>query len=182
MVQKGKAVPVAFCGRRFSAAEIELVRKLVADFSALGLTEMARTISELLEWKRPNGRLKNHECRLFLEKLGAEGGLSLPTLKQSGPRGPRMVTYTANGEEQEPVTGSVSQFAPLSLSVIHSGPESALWNELIERYPLSGVPGAGRRQSQILRAFAVGPHSGVHVVVQSCLEDDGTRSLDRLDQ
>jgi hypothetical protein len=138
MVQKGKAVPVAFCGRRFSAAEIELVRKLVADFSALGLTEMARTICELLEWKRPNGRLKNHECRLFLEKFGAEGGLSLPTLKQSGPRGPRMVTYTANGEEQEPVTGSVSQFAPLSLSVIHSGPESALWNKLIERYHYLG--------------------------------------------
>jgi hypothetical protein len=128
MVQKGKAVPVAFCGRRFSAAEIELVRKLVADFSALGLTEMARTICELLEWKRPNGRLKNHECRLFLEKLGAEGGLSLPTLKQSGPRGPRMVTYTANGEEQEPVTGSVSQFAPLvRVRYLASAMATALW-------------------------------------------------------
>jgi hypothetical protein len=31
-------------------------------------------------------------------------------------------------------------------------------------------------------AFAVAPHSGVHVVVQSCMEDAGTRSLDRLDE
>jgi hypothetical protein len=142
MVQKGKAVPVAFCGRRFSAAEIELVRKLVADFSALGLTEMARTICELLEWKRPNGRLKNHECRLFLEKFGAEGGLSLPTLKQSGPRGPRMVTYTANGEEQEPVTGSVSQFAPLVrvrylASAILSTTFRDIGRRAVSRYQLS---------------------------------------------
>ena len=133
MVQKGKTVPVAFVGRRFSAAEIKLVREVVADFRGLSLTEMARTICELLEWKRPNGRLKNHECRLFLEKLSAQDGLSLPTLRQTGPRGPRVVTYTANGEGQEPLNGNVSQFAPLSLSVVR-GSESTLWNELIERY------------------------------------------------
>ncbi len=51
MVQKGQAVPVIFCGRHFSAAEIELVREVVADFGRLSLTEIARTICELLEEK-----------------------------------------------------------------------------------------------------------------------------------
>jgi hypothetical protein len=37
MVQKGQAVPVIFCGRHFSAAEIELVREVVADFGRLSL-------------------------------------------------------------------------------------------------------------------------------------------------
>ncbi len=157
MVQKGKTVPVAFGGRRFSAAEIELVREVVADFRGLSLTEMARTICELLEWKRPNGRLKNHECRLFLEKLSAEGVLSLPALRQSGPRGPRIVTFTATGEEQEPLTGSISQFAPLSLTVVHSGPESALWNELIERYHYLGyrVP-VGANLRYLVRSVSAG--------------------------
>src|SRR6202171_1562631 len=138
MVQKGQTVPVVFCGRRFAAAEIELIREVVSDFASLSLTEIARTICELLEWKRPNGRLKNHECRLFLEKLSADGGLMLPTLRQSGPRGPRVVNFNANGEEQEPLNGSVSQFTPLSLSVVRSGSESTLWNELVERYHYLG--------------------------------------------
>ena len=119
-------------------SEIELIREVVADFNCLSLTEIARTISELLEWKRPNGRLKNHECRLLLEKLCAEGILTLPTIHKTGPRGPRAVSYSASGEKQEPLSGTVSQFVPLSLTVVHSGPESALWNELIERYHYLG--------------------------------------------
>ncbi|HEV8370069.1 MAG TPA: DUF4338 domain-containing protein [Pyrinomonadaceae bacterium] len=129
---------IVFCGRRLLPAEIELIREVVADFNCLSLTEIARTICELLDWKRPNGRLKNHECRLFLEKLSAEDILNLPRLRQSGPCGPRVVTYSAGGETQEPLIGSVSQFVPLSLTVVHSGPESALWNELVERYHYLG--------------------------------------------
>ncbi len=157
MGQKGKAAPVAFCGRRFSAVEIELVREVASDFGRLSLTEIARTICELLEWKRPNGRLKNHECRLLLEKLSAEGVFSLPTLRPSGPRGPRAVTYTANGEEQGPRTGSVSQFTPLSLTVVRSGPESALWNELVDRYHYLGyrVP-VGANLRYLVRSVSAG--------------------------
>jgi hypothetical protein len=130
--------PVVFCGRRFSTKEIELVCELVSDFRSLSLTEIARTVCELLEWKRPNGRLKNHECRLLLEKLSADGILSLPTLRQTGPRGPRLVSYTASGAEQSPITGSLCQLLPLSLTVVRHGPESPLWNELVERYHYLG--------------------------------------------
>ena len=44
-------------------AELELVRGIVAEFASLGITEISRTVCELLEWKRPNGGLKNLECR-----------------------------------------------------------------------------------------------------------------------
>jgi hypothetical protein len=130
--------PVVFSGRRFSTKEIALVCELVSDFPSLSLTEIARTVCELLEWKRPNGRLKSHECRLLLEKLRDDGLLSLPRLQESGPRGPRVVTYTPSGEQQEPLSGRVSQFAPLALTVVRSGSESALWNELIQRYHYLG--------------------------------------------
>jgi hypothetical protein len=138
MVQKSNTVPLAFCGRRLSAAEIELIREVVSDFRALSLTEIARTICELLEWKRPNGRLKNHECRLLLEKLGAAGLLTLPPLRESGPRGPRVVISTEHGAEQEPLSCSVGQLSPLTLTVVHSRSESALWNELVQRYHYLG--------------------------------------------
>ena len=53
--------PLTFCGRTFSVEELELMRGTAAEFAGLGVTEIARTICELLEWKRPNGGLKNHE-------------------------------------------------------------------------------------------------------------------------
>src|SRR2546427_2669270 len=58
----------------------------ISEFSGLGVTEISRTVCELLEWKRPNGKLKNHECRQLLERLQAEGVLTLPALRNLGGR------------------------------------------------------------------------------------------------
>ena len=79
--------PVSFCGRTFTVDEIDLMRQIAADCSALGTTEIARTICELLDWKRPTGHLKNHECRQLLERLAEKGWLRLPPLRKVGPRG-----------------------------------------------------------------------------------------------
>ncbi len=59
-----------FCGRTFGTGELELMRQTALEFSALGVTEIARTVCELLDWKRPSGGLKNHECRQLRERLG----------------------------------------------------------------------------------------------------------------
>jgi len=137
-VQQSKTLPFVFCGRRFLPSEIQLIRDVVSDFRALSRTEIARTICELLEWKRPSGRLKNHECRLLLEMLSAAGLVNLPALRESGPHGPRVLMPTENGVEQEPLIGSVGELAPLTLTVVRSGLESALWNELVARYHYLG--------------------------------------------
>ena len=55
------------------------------------MTEIARAVCELLEWTRPNGGVKNHECRQLLERLQAEGFLQLPEVRKLGGRGPRRV-------------------------------------------------------------------------------------------
>jgi len=44
---------VSFSGRNFGAAELDLIRETVRDFSNLSLTELSKTICELLVWKRP---------------------------------------------------------------------------------------------------------------------------------
>jgi len=54
---------ISFSGRNFSAAELKLICETVRDFSNLSLTELSKTICELLEWKRPTGKLKYEECR-----------------------------------------------------------------------------------------------------------------------
>ena len=68
--EERKSLPVSlrFCGRLFSEPELELMCVVAQDYSGLAVTEIARTVCELLEWKRPNGRLKDHECRQLLDR------------------------------------------------------------------------------------------------------------------
>ena len=75
---------VTFCGRRFTAQEVELMRVVARDYAGLGVTEIARTICELLEWTRPNGALKNHECRQLLERLTGRGSADASRSPQVG--------------------------------------------------------------------------------------------------
>ena len=124
-----------FCGRTFSADEIDLMRQIAADCSALSTTEIARTVCELLDWKRPTGHLKNHECRQLLERLAAEGWLHLPALRKVGPRGPRRTPWTPTSDSQPEITGSPRDFEPLTLTLVEAATrDSTLWNELVDRH------------------------------------------------
>lgn len=42
-----------FSGRTFSQADLELIREITRDISNLSLTELYKTVCELLDWKRP---------------------------------------------------------------------------------------------------------------------------------
>ena len=75
------AATTRFSGRAFSARELTLIREIVREWrecSGLSRMELARTVCELLRWRRPNGGLKARECRELLERLDAKGTLVLP--------------------------------------------------------------------------------------------------------
>ena len=112
------------------------MRGIVADFSSLGITEISRTVCELLEWKRPNGGLKNLECRQMLERLCSEGLLSLPELRRTKPRGPQGVRLTVRSDPHTEVGGSAGQYEPLRLQLLEGegAGDSALFREYLDRY------------------------------------------------
>jgi hypothetical protein len=131
-------VEVTFCGRTFTAQEIELMRVVAHDYAGLGVTEIAKTVCELLEWTRPNGGLKNHECRQLLERLQTEGRLKLPATRKLGGRGPRRVDVSQLRVEPEPVACSASECEPLELALVQGPVESRSWREHVERYHYLG--------------------------------------------
>jgi hypothetical protein len=122
-----------FCGRTFTAGELELMRQIAVEFSALGVTEIARTVCELLEWKRSNGGLKNHECRQLLERLASVGLLQLPALRKHGGQGPRRVNVSTPCHDPVPVECAMSECQPLELALVEGKTESRLWREQMER-------------------------------------------------
>ncbi len=135
--------PLTFAGREFSSADWELICRITSDFAGLGITEIARTACELLEWKRPSGGLKNLECRRLIEHLAGQGLLRLPERRGRGAPGPRRVARTARGEPPAQICGSAGEFAPWRLEVVrggqadHSG-NHALFKELLDRHHYLG--------------------------------------------
>jgi len=127
-----------FCGRTFGPSELELMRQIAREFSALGVTEIARTICELLEWTRPSGGLKNHECRQLLEQLQAEGFLELPELRKRGGSGPRRPALSGGCPEPPPVVCAAGECEPLELVLVEDKADSSRWREQMERHHYLG--------------------------------------------
>jgi len=130
---------ISFCGRQLSAEEIDLVRNLIHDFPALSLTELSRTICELLGWRRPTGSLKDHECYLFLQRLKDRGLLpSLPPIRGTSARGPRTVCLNDQSAPQSALLGSVADYLPLEFDLISDAAGRVLFKQYIQRYHYLG--------------------------------------------
>ena len=117
-----------------------MMREVIAQCYALSLTEISRTLCELLDWKRPNGKLKNHECRLLLERLRDQGVVSLPAVQPLGGRGPRRARLTSRRDPPPGITGPAGEFEPLRLIVMGAEDKEdlRLWAEYLERYHYLG--------------------------------------------
>jgi hypothetical protein len=141
MMKHGHIGPeLTFKGRLFRGEEIALVCEVVSSYPALSRQELANTVCELLDWRRPGGGLKTWECKELLDELEQRGVLELPALRASGrPRGRQThVDRTAAGEAGEPLEGSVGDVAPVTLRLVQNGEERALWRELVDRHHYLG--------------------------------------------
>ena len=132
--------PVTFCGRTFQGDELVLMRQVARECSGLGVTEIARTLCELLDWKRPNGQLKNHECRQLLEQLAGEGFLRLPPLRPLGGRGSRQPQVSRDDSEPAPLECAACECEPLELVLVEGEAESHRWRQCLQRYHYLGCP------------------------------------------
>jgi len=130
---------IVFCGRPLSAQDIQLIRQLTTDFPNLSLHELASTVSELLNWHRPTGKVKTRECVDLLQHLVAAGQLTgLPALQPRSPRTTHTVPIDSRSDAQSPVMGALRDHQPIRLDLIDSQADRALFRQHIERYHYLG--------------------------------------------
>jgi hypothetical protein len=128
-----------FCGREFTTEEVSLIQEVVKTCAGISRLELAHTVCELLEWKRPGGGLKARECRDFLERLDSQGVLRLPDKKSCGSSKPRkLIAPTEQGRDHSELSGSVEEFAPLDVELVESRQQRQLFRELLSRYHYLG--------------------------------------------
>ena len=177
------AAATMFSGRAFSAREVTLIGEVVQDCSGLSRMELARTVCELLRWRRPNGGLKARECREFLERLDADGTLVLPDKRRG--RAPGSVTRvprTAAGEPGVALVGSVRDIEPLVVELVREPAERLLFRELVGRLPLPWASGPVRCAAA-LSGFRVAASAGcgrLSSVLQPGVAHGGSGPLGRL--
>lgn len=136
-----------YCGRAFTASDIELIRALIGTVPSLSRARLSQQVCEQLNWRRPDGRLKEMNARVAMLRMQADGLICLPP-----PRNAKPVTYRAYPEiEQavlEPVSMPAVDLTQLSVQLVAAKRDSLLWNAYIQHHHYLGhqlMPGAQLR-------------------------------------
>jgi hypothetical protein len=154
-----------YCGRDFSALEMEAIRTLVAGHPTANRARLSRLVCEALDWRRPGGSLKDMSCRVAMLRMQNDGLIRLPPPQNGNNNGRpyrRRTPYT--DPELFPVVGSAGALTDLNLELVTHRKQSHLWNEYIERYHYLGyqpLPGAqlryfARTGDQVIALFGFG--------------------------
>jgi hypothetical protein len=120
-------------------------------------------VCERLNWRRPDGRLKDMSCRVALLRMQADGLIALPAPKHPRPQA------RAIDAQLEQMIGAPPALPEVDLSrvrvePVRKRPESRLWNAYIDRHHYLGhqpLPGAQLRYfvrcgGQIIGALGFG--------------------------
>lgn len=136
-----------YCGRTFTASEIELVRHLIGADPTLSRYRLSCELCERLPWRRPDGRLKDMSCRVVLLRMQADGLIRLPPARCAKPpafRVPADIEHALS----EPAIRTPVDLQRLALEVVCTKSDSLLWNAYVERHHYLGhqlIPGAQLR-------------------------------------
>jgi len=129
----------SFSGRRVRPSELHLIQEVVESCDGLSRMELARTVCELLRWKRPTGALKARECREFLERLEGAGQLELPEKRPGKPIGtPTRIPHTERGDPAELLEGELGDIRPVVLEQVRTAEQRLLFRELVGRHHYLG--------------------------------------------
>jgi len=108
-------------------------------------------VAEQLDWRLPDGRLKDAAIRGVMLAMERDGLIRLPPRRN--PPGTRRKPWTKRsraGEAGSRLEGEVSSLGLLTLTPVADKRESALWNELVERYHYLGYKRQGGAQMRYL--------------------------------
>lgn len=130
--------PITLRGRRFTASSIGAVKSCVKKYYVYGRTRISREVCKRLNWKQPNGWLKDRACRDALIQLDNLGVIKLPAPKV------KRNNNTSNNKTEPDfgkyvVASDVSQIPEIIEFVLaKSNKEEQIWNYLVAKYHYLG--------------------------------------------
>jgi len=135
-----------YCGRDFSPKEFDNIRSLIKANPQFHRARLSREVCQMIQWFKPDGKLKEMSCRVAMLRMHKDGLIKLP--EPLGVKHPaKKIESTPATNPKELIDCPVNQLPPLQLQMVNKN-NSALWNEYIQRYHYLGftpLPGAQLR-------------------------------------
>ncbi len=131
--------PLRYCGREFTASEFETIRALIVDNPCANRARLSRLVCDALEWRRPDGRLKDMSCRVAMLRMQDDGLFQLPPPQNGNNNGKPYRRRTPEAEpELLPLVAPAGTLVDLHLELVSGRAQSHQWNEYIDRYHYLG--------------------------------------------
>jgi hypothetical protein len=139
---------LCYCGRTFTAQELDWIRQLIRSEPKHSRLQLSRLVCEKLAWVRQDGRLKDMSCRVAMLRMHTDGLIQLPEPRNKNGNGRTRPKITSASDPRQPISLPAGALGQLTFRLIEDKKDSFLWNELIERYHYLGhkpLPGAQLR-------------------------------------
>lgn len=148
------------CGQEFSGTLLSRIQRTIDREPSLSRVALSRHICRWLDWRAPNGKLKEMSCRVALLKLHRRGVLRLPPAAAGPARRPAPGVTPGRFMRCEPeVRGPLKDVQPVEVIRVGSADSTAsrVWNELMSRYhPLGAGPLCGAQIRYLLASHGHG--------------------------
>lgn len=135
-----------YCGRDFTNKELDQIRSLIKENPQFHRAKLSREVCQMLQWLKPDGKLKDMSCRVAMLRMQEDGLIELPKpLRAKAVI--RKIEFTPVTDPQDSILCPVNRLPHLQLQMVNKA-NSSLWNEYVERYHYLGytpLPGAQLR-------------------------------------
>jgi hypothetical protein len=135
-----------YCGRDFTNKELDQIRSLIKENPQFYRAKLSREVCQMLQWLKPDGKLKDMSCRVAMLRMQEDSLIELPKpLRAKAVI--RKIKFTPVTDPQDSILCPVNRLPHLQLQMVNKA-NSSLWNEYVERYHYLGytpLPGAQLR-------------------------------------
>jgi hypothetical protein len=147
------------CGQELSQDLMDRIQQTVDQEPTLSRVALSRRVCEWLNWRSPNGKLKEMSCRVALLTLHRRGTICLPAAAAFPGR--RRPGGLSGGLVVPPpaVAGRLADVQPVELIRVGSADSrvSRVWHELMSRYHYLGAgPLCGAQMRYVIRSATQG--------------------------
>lgn len=125
-----------YCGKNWSAEDIERIRLLIKGSPAARRAELSRMVCAAFSWHSPNGKPKEMSCKVVMLRMYRDGLIALPAPLHAVRR--PSLTFKSPASDPEPQLEISIQDLDLRLEPLTCKRGRSLWNEYISRYHYLG--------------------------------------------
>jgi Domain of unknown function (DUF4338) len=149
---------VRYCGRDFTPADLDVIARLAAALPSRAA--ISRAVCEALGWHAPDGRRKDMTARVALNRMAADGLITLPPARNGNGnsrhprhRPARQLTLPLAAPE----AATLADLGPVTITVVAGQNPSRRWNQLIrDHHYLGYTPLAGAQIRYLVTAGTAG--------------------------